>query len=349
MKATSLGLLFALAAGLAAAGAPMLSVDAVIYDFGSVTEGTIVSHTFVLTNLGDSPLIITGTRATCGCTTTALPKTTLSPGESVPFEARVDTSNFGGRILKQIYIDTNDPTVPSAVVHIEGDVIRLQPYSIPPSDLHYDFYLLIDVRSAEAYARGHLLGAMSIPSTFLPLWLGILPRDIVIVLYDDAGVESAVQTRYLRDQGFPEARSLAGGFAAWSQTPNAASYMVGVPPSVSAPAPVPLQPYEMSNGDLRAIYLIVIDLRPPSVYATGQTKEGHFMGALNITSADLPRWQGLLPKDVDIVLYDQMGEESDRQAQLLGSAGFAKAYSLAGGIDAWRRAYSVEFLVRDHE
>jgi rhodanese-related sulfurtransferase len=32
---------------------------------------------------------------------------------------------------------------------------------------------------------------------------------------------------------------------------------------------------------------------------------------------------------------------------MLQSAGFAKAHSLAGGIDAWLRAYSIEFLIRE--
>jgi rhodanese-related sulfurtransferase len=347
MERLGLGLLLAVAFGVAAAGAPTLGVDAVVYDFGSVSEGTIVSHTFILTNLGDSPLLITGARATCGCTTTALPKTTLAPGESVPLEARVDTSNFGGRILKQVYVDSNDPSTPSAVLHIEGDVVPLQPYNISPSDLHYLFYLAIDVRSAEAYADGHLLGAISIPASTLPLWVNILPRDIILVLYDNTGTESAVQAQTLRSLGFPEARSLAGGLAAWSLTPNAASYMVGSPPSVAAPAQSTLQPYEMPNGDLRSIYLIVIDLRPASEYTTGHALEGHFMGALNIATADLARWQSLLPKDAEIVLYDQTGQESDRQAQMLQSAGFTKAHSLAGGIDAWQRAYSIEFLIRD--
>jgi rhodanese-related sulfurtransferase len=347
MKRLSLGLLLAFALSVAAAGAPILGMDEVVYDFGSLSEGTIVSHTFTLTNLGDSPLVITAARATCGCTTTALSKTTLAPGESVPLEARVDTSGFGGRILKQIYVDSNDPSTPSAVLHIQGDVVPLQPYNISPSDLHYLFYLAIDVRSAEAYAAGHLLGAISIPSPTLPLWVDILPRDVILVLYDNTGAESAVQAQYLRGIGFPEARSLAGGLAAWSLTPNAASYMVGSPPDVAAPAQSALQPYEMPNGDLRSIYLIVIDLRSAAEYATGRALEGHFMGALNIATADLARWQSLLPKDAEIVLYDQTGQDSDRQAQMLQSAGFTKAYSLAGGIDAWRRAYGIEFLIRE--
>ncbi len=344
MKRLSLGLVLVVAFGALAAAAPILGVDTVTYDFGSVAEGTVVSHTFILSNLGDDTLTITGTRATCGCTTTALSKSSLAPGESVSLEARVDTSHFSGRIMKQVYIDSNDPTTPSAVVYIQGDVTQLQPYNITLGDLKYLFFLIIDLRDPTAYAAGHLLGAMSIPSTNLPLWTGILPRDVILVLYDNTGVDSAVQAKYLQNAGFPQARSLAGGLAAWSLIPNAASYIRGTLPALPAPAPAALQPYEIGNGDVRSIYLIVIDVRTPAQYAS---RGGHFMGALNIPAEDLSLWQSKLPKDVQIVLYDQTGQGSDQQAQVLQAAGLSKAQSLAGGYDAWVRSYGITFLIAE--
>ena len=346
MKRLVVGLVLVVVFGALAAAAPTLGVDTVTYDFGSVAEGTVVSHTFILTNLGDATLTITGTRATCGCTTTALSKASLAPGESVSLEARVDTSHFSGRIMKQVYVDSNDPTAPSAIVYIQGDVMQLQPYNITLGDLKYLFFLIIDVRDPASYAAGHLLGAMSIPSAQLPLWTGILPRDVILVLYDNMGVDSAAQAKVLQSAGFSQARSLAGGLAAWSLIPNAASYISGTLPAIPAPAPAALQPYEIGNGDVRSIYLIVIDVRTPAEYAN---RGGHFMGALNIPAADLPLWQSRLPKDVEIVLYDQMGEEGDRQAQILQAAGLAKVQSLAGGYDAWVRSYGITFLIAERQ
>ncbi len=346
MKRLGLGLILVLTFGALATGAPSLGVDTVTYDFGSVAEGTVVSHTFVLTNRGDETLTITGTRATCGCTTTALSKSSLAPGESVSLEARVDTSNFGGRIMKQIYIDSNDPTAPSAVVYVQGDVTPLQPYNITLGDLKYLFFLIIDLRDPAAYAAGHLLGAMSIPSANLPLWIDILPRDVILVLYDDTGANSETQAQYLQSVGFPQARSLAGGLAGWTLTPNAAAYVSGTLPTLTAPAPAALQPYEIGNADLRSIYLIVIDVRAPADYSS---RGGHFMGAVNIPASELPLWQSRLPKDAEIVLYDQTGSEGDRLTQALQAAGLAKARSLAGGYDAWVRSHGILFLIAERQ
>jgi len=38
------------------------------FDFGTVTEGEIVSHTFSFTNTGSEPLIISDAKGSCGCT-----------------------------------------------------------------------------------------------------------------------------------------------------------------------------------------------------------------------------------------------------------------------------------------
>ena len=118
-------------------------------------------------------------------------------------EARVDTTHFSGRISKQIYIDSNDPTAPSAVVTIQGEVVPLQAHNITLGDLKYLFFLIVDIRSPDAYAACHLLGAMNIPSAQLPLWIDILPRDIILVVYDDTGTDSASQAKYLQSVGFP--------------------------------------------------------------------------------------------------------------------------------------------------
>ena len=345
MKRLGFGLVLVVTFALSTAAAPMLGVDSVTYDFGSVPQGTIVAHTFILTNLGDATLAISATRASCGCTTTALSKSSLAPGESVSLDARVDTSEFGGaKIMKQIYIDSNDPATPSAVVYIEGDVTQLPPYDTTLGDVKYLFYLLIDVRSAKDYASGHLIGAMNIPSADLPLWIGILPKDVIVILYDNTGQDSATQARYLESVGFSQAKSLAGGLAGWSLVPSAASDDVGTLPQLAAPAPAALQSFEIANGDLRSIYLILVDLRTPEAYAN---RGGHFMGAVNIPSSELSGWSDKLPKDVTIVLYDQTGEESDRQAQALQAAGLAKVQSLAGGLDAWVRSYGITFLIAE--
>jgi rhodanese-related sulfurtransferase len=120
----------------------------------------------------------------------------------------------------------------------------------------------------------------------------------------------------------------------------------GALPVLTAPAPASLQPYELGNADLRSIYLIVIDVRTPADYAN---RGGHFMGAVSVPASDLPLWQSKLPRDAQIVLYDQTGAEADRLTQDLQATGLARVQSLAGGYDAWVRSYGITFLIAERQ
>ncbi|MUN37154.1 ArsR/SmtB family transcription factor [Actinomadura litoris] len=79
--------------------------------------------------------------------------------------------------------------------------------------------LVVDVRSAEEYARGHVPGAVSMPFEGLRDRLGGLPPDGEIVAYCGGPycVVSPDAVRLLREHGF-EARTLDGGFARWHRS-----------------------------------------------------------------------------------------------------------------------------------
>ncbi len=198
-------------------GAPKISVDQAIYDFGEVIAGVAVTHTFVLTNVGDAPLTITSVRTSCGCTTTALPKTTLNPGESVKLTATFDSTHYSGRVGKSIYVESNDPNTPKLVLVITGTVKRGKPYNISPADLNYLFYVLIDLRSPKEYTAAHLLGAINIPYEELSTWKDRLPKGVLIILYDQDGSLSDKAAQELISAGFPQAKSLLGGLNAWEK------------------------------------------------------------------------------------------------------------------------------------
>ncbi len=80
-------------------------------DFGDITQGDKVSHTFTLTNSGSAPLIISNVAATCGCTVPKWPKEPIAPGET----AQVEVSfNSRGKMGKQnsvvrIYSNASEP------------------------------------------------------------------------------------------------------------------------------------------------------------------------------------------------------------------------------------------------
>ena len=74
---------------------------------------------------------------------------------------------------------------------------------------------LLDVRSPEEYAGGHLPGAVNIPVQELDRRMAeVGPRDGEVVLYCRSGSRSARATEMLRRHGFSKVHNL-GPMTAW--------------------------------------------------------------------------------------------------------------------------------------
>lgn len=87
------------------------------------------------------------------------------------------------------------------------DVIRLQNSGA----------LVLDIRSQELYAAGHIHGARQMPSDQILKAAETLKKykEKAVVVYDDAGSLGASAARQLAAQGFTKAFSLRGGLGAW--------------------------------------------------------------------------------------------------------------------------------------
>lgn len=70
---------------------------------------------------------------------------------------------------------------------------------------------LVDVRTPEEYASGHIPGAVNIPLDDLRSRLGDLPRDQSIAAYCQVGQRGYLATRILQQAGFP-AVNIGGGY-----------------------------------------------------------------------------------------------------------------------------------------
>lgn len=75
-------------------------------------------------------------------------------------------------------------------------------------------YILVDLRTEDAYAHGSIPGAVSIPETGLMDRMGELPRGRRVILFCTKGVSSRKCAGALREQGY-DAYSLEGGYGAW--------------------------------------------------------------------------------------------------------------------------------------
>ena len=79
--------------------------------------------------------------------------------------------------------------------------------------------LVIDVRDADAYAKGHILGAKSIPLAELARRAADLQKHKAkaVIVSCQNGDRSASAAATLRENGFARVHPLNGGFAAWQQ------------------------------------------------------------------------------------------------------------------------------------
>ncbi len=91
-----------------AGGKAKMTFNETQYDFGYLQESEgKVSHAFRFTNDGDSPLVITRVRSSCGCTTPQYSKRPVSPGQTDSIVVIFDPKGRPGEFRKEVTISTN--------------------------------------------------------------------------------------------------------------------------------------------------------------------------------------------------------------------------------------------------
>ena len=180
---------------------------------------------------------------------------------------------------------------------------------------------VVDGRSKEEYARGHIPGALSNPvRDDYAVWLGwLLPENTNLLFVANSGdIDRMIDQSFL--VGFEGLTGwLKGGVEAWQASGR-----------------------EVRRLDLvdaaRARKLLLdgavsLDVRQPDEYAAG-----HIDGAIHIPLGELAENTQRLPHDRPVVVYCGHGERASSGASLLEGAGFRDLINLDGGIGAWQTA-----------
>ncbi len=86
---------------------PKISFEKEEHDFGTIMDGTPVETVFTYTNTGNSPLVVSNIKSSCGCTVPEdWNKEPLAPGQSAHF-----TVKFNGKgtnqVTKTVTLTTN--------------------------------------------------------------------------------------------------------------------------------------------------------------------------------------------------------------------------------------------------
>ena len=86
---------------------PVVEFDSEEFDFGIIAQGEKAYHVFKITNVGESDLILSDVKPTCGCTVPKnWPKHPIAPGETADIEVQYDGSG-NGHIRKLITVTSN--------------------------------------------------------------------------------------------------------------------------------------------------------------------------------------------------------------------------------------------------
>jgi hypothetical protein len=90
------------------------------HDFGTIQQGAEGSYSFVFTNTGTDPLILSNVRSSCGCTIPEWPHEPINAGQSSTILVRYDTKRIG-TFNKSISVFSNAGEAP-IVLRIQGTV-----------------------------------------------------------------------------------------------------------------------------------------------------------------------------------------------------------------------------------
>ncbi len=182
---------------------------------------------------------------------------------------------------------------------------------------------IVDIRSADAYAAGHIPGTRSLPlgPAFLT-WAGwLLPYDRPLALIgDQTQVDAAA--RQLRLIGLDR--------SAGSWTPDILDTWTargGARATLGRTDAAGLQA-RLARGGVR-----VLDVRTPAEHAAG-----HIAGSMNVPLGTLPQRLAEIPTDQPVAVHCQGGLRSAIAAGLLDAQGHPTVLDLQGGFGAWQQA-----------
>lgn len=188
--------------------------------------------------------------------------------------------------------------------------------------LQKDGVTVLDVRTADEFAAGHVPGAVQIGlGGQFASWAGTLfgVRSVLIVVgangeHDDHVKEARIR---LARVGIEEAVGyLGGGVTAW----QAEGYPLAQVAQMTAA--------ELAERQKQGV--TVLDVRREGEYKNGHI-EGAQWHALDAFPTSLPD----LPKDAPVAVHCKSGYRSMVAASLLQKAGFTNVTNVQGGFDAW--------------
>lgn len=185
-----------------------------------------------------------------------------------------------------------------------------------------DGAVLLDLRTAEAFAAEHPAGALHF--AFGPkvgYWAGwILPPDLPLVLLADQPGHAREAAIQLLRVGLDRVEGVVdGGIGAWRGAALPTASLERLPGA------------ELHKAIARRDPMAIVDVRTAKEWTAG-----HIDGAINIPLGELPDRIAELPADRPLVTICEAGYRSSLASSLLEREGFPRVVNVAGGMTAFR-------------
>ena len=207
------------------------------------------------------------------------------------------------------------------------------PFVSSPKFVKDDNILLLDLRSADKFAAGHIPRALNLPAANLDTykeenWPSFKGAPIVFYSDKQADIDKALEL--MRDFGMSKATYFSGGVARWQK--------LGNPVEAGAkPAPAKLtfvrkpNPQDISIADFNKLLndpnLVVLDVR-----GDAERTGGGFKGALHIPFEQLATRYTEIPKDKTVVIHCATGIRSSIAYETLKAKGFTNLKVLNANV-----------------
>ncbi len=101
--------------------AAIITFDMETMDYGTIAQNSDGLRTFIFTNKGNAPLIISNVKSSCGCTVPSFSKTPIMAGEKGEITVKYDTKRVGA-FSKTITV-TSNATETSTKLKVKGNVL----------------------------------------------------------------------------------------------------------------------------------------------------------------------------------------------------------------------------------
>ncbi len=199
---------------------------------------------------------------------------------------------------------------------------------------------LVDVRTREEYASGHIAGFAWFPGGQAVQRADdtVAVKTGIVIFCCDGTARAAVTASWYRQMGFPNVYAVAGGTTAWTAAGK----------SLAAGTDEPVEPLVAAARERvrqvapSALAALLASSRPPAVLnveTSDRFAAGHVPGArwLSRSWLELRLVELAADKNAPLVVTDEDGHDAVLAAATLEELGYKDVAALAGGMEAWRK------------